>query len=174
MISSTDLAVASARINSRTNHRFGLMRLIGEYPYDGSVKPGCGSKVIARTHRGVELAEVLTVTCQNAGCGKSVTRKEMLGYIDASGTVVIAPKFDRAGAFGRVARVEIDRRSIMSRNFIDTCIYWKCTLCTSLDNLSFNLFTYFINSFAYPIFVSSHLSYFSSNFSCFDIVFKLQ
>lgn len=65
--------------------RFGLMGLIGEYPYDGSVKPGCGSKVIARTHRGTELVEVLTVTCQNAGCGKSVTRKEMLAYIDASG-----------------------------------------------------------------------------------------
>ena len=65
--------------------RFGVMGLIGEYPYDGSVKPGCGSKVIARTHRGTELVEVLTVTCQNAGCGKSVTRKEMLSYIDASG-----------------------------------------------------------------------------------------
>lgn len=65
--------------------RFGVMLLIGEFPYDGSVKPGCGSKVVARTHRGVEIAEVLTVTCQNGGCGKSVTRKEMLGYIDASG-----------------------------------------------------------------------------------------
>ncbi len=65
--------------------RFGVMRLIGEYPYDGSIKPGCGSKVVARTHRGTELAEVLTVTCQNSGCGKSVTRKEMLGYIEASG-----------------------------------------------------------------------------------------
>ena len=65
--------------------RFGVMGLIGEYPYDGSVKPGCGSKVVARTHRGTELVEVLTVTCQNAGCGKSVTRKEMLAYIDASG-----------------------------------------------------------------------------------------
>lgn len=65
--------------------RFGAMRLIGEYPYDGGIKPGCGSKVIARTHRGVELAEVLTVTCQNAGCAKSVTRKEMLAYVEASG-----------------------------------------------------------------------------------------
>jgi cell fate regulator YaaT (PSP1 superfamily) len=65
--------------------RFGAMGLIGEYPYDGTVKPGCGSKVVARTHRGTELAEVLTVTCQNNGCGKSVTRKEMLTYIDASG-----------------------------------------------------------------------------------------
>ncbi len=65
--------------------RFGSMGLIGEYPYDGSVKPGCGSKVIARTHRGTELTGVLTVTCQNAGCGHSMTRKQVLGYIEASG-----------------------------------------------------------------------------------------
>ena len=65
--------------------RFGAMYLIGEYPYDGSVKPGCGSKVVARTHRGTELAEVLTVTCENAGCGKSVTRKQLLSYVESSG-----------------------------------------------------------------------------------------
>lgn len=65
--------------------RFGSMGLIGEYPYNGSVTPGCGSRVIARTHRGTELATLLTVTCTNAGCGSSITRKQMLGYFDASG-----------------------------------------------------------------------------------------
>ena len=65
--------------------RYGSMRMVGEYPYDGPAKPGCGSKLVARTSRGLEVVEMLTTTCPNAGCGKSVTRKEMLGYIDNSG-----------------------------------------------------------------------------------------
>ncbi len=65
--------------------RFGSMRLIGEFPYNGDTTPGCGSKVVARTHRGTELGEMLTSTCPNSGCGKSVSRKEMLEYIENSG-----------------------------------------------------------------------------------------
>ncbi|MGP1347509.1 MAG: regulatory iron-sulfur-containing complex subunit RicT [Phycisphaerales bacterium] len=65
--------------------RFGKMYLVGEYPYDGDVKPGCGSKLLVRTHRGLEIGELLTSTCPNAGCSKSVTRKQMLEYIENSG-----------------------------------------------------------------------------------------
>ena len=65
--------------------RFGSMKLIGEFPYDGSVKPGCGSKVVVRTHRGTELGEMLTSTCSNGGCGKSISRQQMLEYVDRSG-----------------------------------------------------------------------------------------
>ncbi|MBC02190.1 MAG: hypothetical protein CMJ34_02650 [Phycisphaerae bacterium] len=65
--------------------RMGFMRRVGEYPYKGDAKPGCGSKMVARTHRGIELVEMLTTTCPNAGCGKSVTRSEMLDYIKDSG-----------------------------------------------------------------------------------------
>ncbi|MGD9690633.1 MAG: regulatory iron-sulfur-containing complex subunit RicT [Phycisphaerales bacterium] len=65
--------------------RFGVMRLVGEFFYDGDAKPGCGSKLVARTHRGTELCEMLTTTCSNSGCSKSVSRKEMLDYIDNSG-----------------------------------------------------------------------------------------
>lgn len=65
--------------------RFGAMKLVGEFPYDGSVKPGCGSKLVVRTQRGVELGEMLTSTCSNSGCSKSVSRKEMLEYIENSG-----------------------------------------------------------------------------------------
>lgn len=65
--------------------RFGAMRLVGEYPYNGDAKPGCGSKLVVRTHRGTEIGEMLTTTCENAGCGKSVTRQEMRDYISASG-----------------------------------------------------------------------------------------
>ncbi len=65
--------------------RYGAMRMVGEFPYEGDAKPGCGSKLVVRTHRGVEMGEMLTSTCPNAGCSKSVTRKEMLEYIDNSG-----------------------------------------------------------------------------------------
>lgn len=65
--------------------RFGVMRLVGEYPYKGEQKPGCGSKLVVKTHRGIEMGEMLTSTCPNAGCSKSVSRKEMLEYIENSG-----------------------------------------------------------------------------------------
>ena len=65
--------------------RFGVMKLVGEFPYRGDAKPGCGSKMVAETHRGLEMGEMLTSTCPNAGCSKSVTRKEMLQYIENSG-----------------------------------------------------------------------------------------
>ncbi|MBK7403180.1 MAG: hypothetical protein IPJ41_00760 [Phycisphaerales bacterium] len=65
--------------------RFGSMKLIGEFPYEGSVKPGCGSKVVVRTHRGTELGEMLTSTCSNGGCGKSISRQQMLEYVERSG-----------------------------------------------------------------------------------------
>lgn len=65
--------------------RFGSMLMVGEFPYDGSVKPGCGSKLVVKTHRGTELGEMLTSTCANSGCSKSVSRKEMLQYIENSG-----------------------------------------------------------------------------------------
>ena len=65
--------------------RYGYLKQIAELPYSGKEKAGCGSKLVIRTQRGIELAEMLTTTCANAGCGKSVSRKEMLQYIDASG-----------------------------------------------------------------------------------------
>ncbi len=65
--------------------RFGAVAMIGEFPYTGDAKPGCGSKVVVRTHRGTELAEMLTSTCPNSGCSKSVSRREMLEYVENSG-----------------------------------------------------------------------------------------
>ena len=65
--------------------RFGAMKLVGEFPYSGDLKPGCGSKFVVKTHRGTELGEMLTSTCPNSGCSKSVSRKEMLEYIENSG-----------------------------------------------------------------------------------------
>ncbi len=80
--------------------RFGYMRMIGEFPYSGDSKPGCGSKLVVQTMRGTEIGEMLTSTCANSGCSKSVTRKEMLEYIENSGGRQY-PFFDR----GRVIRI---------------------------------------------------------------------
>lgn len=65
--------------------RFGYLQMVGEFPYSGDSKPGCGSKLVVRTPRGTEIGEMLTSTCANSGCSKSVTRKEMLQYIENSG-----------------------------------------------------------------------------------------
>lgn len=88
--------------------RFGVMRMVGEFPYDGDSKPGCGSKIVVRTHRGTELGEMLTSTCENAGCSKSVTRKEMLEYIENSGGndyPFLDSKHNKYGVVGRALRI---------------------------------------------------------------------
>ncbi len=65
--------------------RYGYQKLVAELSYSGDDKPGCGSKMVIRTRRGTELAEMLTTTCPNSGCSKSVSRKDMLDYIENSG-----------------------------------------------------------------------------------------
>lgn len=80
--------------------RFGYLRMVGEFPYSGESKPGCGSQLVVKTHRGTEIGEMLTSTCKNSGCSKSVTRKEMLEYIENSGGRQY-PFYDR----GRVLRI---------------------------------------------------------------------
>ena len=84
--------------------RMGSMRRVAEYPYSGDAKPGCGSKLVARTHRGTELVEMLTTTCPNSGCGKAVSRTEMLDYIKASGGKDYPFRTD--GRILRVATIE--------------------------------------------------------------------
>ncbi len=80
--------------------RFGYSMMVGEFPYSGEVKPGCGSKLVVKTQRGTELGEMLTSTCANSGCSKSVSRKDMLKYIENSGGRKY-PFFEQ----GRVLRV---------------------------------------------------------------------
>ena len=83
--------------------RFGLTKMIAELPYEGETKPGCGSKLVCTTHRGTEMCEMLTSTCPNAGCSKSVTRREMLEYIENSGGKDYP--FTEAGDARRVLRI---------------------------------------------------------------------
>lgn len=92
--------------------RFGAMRMVGEFPYDGDAKPGCGSKLVVRTFRGTELGEMLTSTCPNSGCSKSVSRKEMLEYIENSGGRDYP--FSTDGRVLRIATVEdLNRQSAL-------------------------------------------------------------
>ena len=42
--------------------RYGARRMVGEFPYAGNAKPGCGSQMVVRTPRGTELGEMLTTT----------------------------------------------------------------------------------------------------------------
>ncbi len=84
--------------------RYGQQKLVAEYPYEGDAKPGCGSKLVVRTDRGTEIAEMLTTTCPNSGCYKSVSRQEMLDYIENSGGKDYP--FSTRGKVLRVATVE--------------------------------------------------------------------
>ena len=65
--------------------RYGYLKLIGEFQSDVKEKVGCGSRMVVRTNRGVEMAEMLTTVCGNGGCNKSITRDRLLDYIDQSG-----------------------------------------------------------------------------------------
>jgi cell fate regulator YaaT (PSP1 superfamily) len=95
--------------------RFGSMKLVGEFPYDGTAKPGCGSKLVVRTHRGTEIGEMLTSTCANSGCSKSVSRKELLQYVQNSGGRDYP--FFQDGRVLRIATVEdLDRQNQLEQS----------------------------------------------------------
>src|SRR4030095_7992562 len=84
--------------------RFGYLKHVGEFQHNTDAKPGCGSKLVARTPRGTEVVEMLTTTCSNSGCGKSVSRREMLDYIEHSGGKDYP--FHSKGRILRVATIE--------------------------------------------------------------------
>lgn len=84
--------------------RYGSMKMVGEFPYRGDSKPGCGSKLVVQTYRGTELGEMLTSTCPNTGCSKAVSRQDMLQYIKNSGGRDYP--FSTRGEVLRVATVE--------------------------------------------------------------------
>ncbi|MCL2648780.1 MAG: hypothetical protein FWD61_17575 [Phycisphaerales bacterium] len=49
--------------------RYGYLREIGEFPSDLTNRVVCGTKLVIRTDRGTELAEMLTTTCSNGEGG---------------------------------------------------------------------------------------------------------
>lgn len=103
--------------------KFGRMDMIGEYESREGIRAGCGSKLVARTHRGIELSTLLTTTCPNAGCSTSVSRQEIRDYIDASGGRDY-PFFER-GSILRIATPE-DLRMFTEREADAQRIAAKC------------------------------------------------
>lgn len=84
--------------------KYGRMGAIGEFAYDGTVRPGCGTRLVVKTPRGTELAELLTVACGNGGCGKNLKREDLRSYIDASGSE--GYPFSEEGRVERIATPE--------------------------------------------------------------------
>ena len=111
--------------------RYGFQEMVAELPYDGKEKPGCGTKLVARTDRGIELVEMLTTTCANAGCGKSVSRKEMLEYIENSGGK--AYPFTTQGRILRVASIEDIHEQSLLDNRKPEMIKFSKTFIAELD-----------------------------------------
>jgi len=65
--------------------RYSYQRKMAELKFDGDYRPGCGTKVVIRSPRGTEMAELVTTVCGNGGCNHSVQRDEMVEYIKRSG-----------------------------------------------------------------------------------------
>ena len=108
--------------------RYGYLREIGEFPSDLTSKVGCGTKLVIRTDRGVELGEMLTTTCGNGGCNKSITRDKLLDYIEKSGGKDYP--FSEAGrvlrpAPGKVNAIVLDHSGAVFRHgFVEDRVEW--------------------------------------------------
>ena len=44
--------------------KYGDLGWVGEYAWEGDASPGCGSKILCKTHRGTEIGEMLTKNCK--------------------------------------------------------------------------------------------------------------
>ncbi|MCG3178995.1 MAG: hypothetical protein BIFFINMI_01325 [Phycisphaerae bacterium] len=63
--------------------RYGAMSMLGEFRNTGGVLARCGQKVIIETDRGMEIGEVVSVSC--GACAKSIGRDMVRRYVNASG-----------------------------------------------------------------------------------------
>ncbi len=64
--------------------RYGYMKNVGEFRYPSDeMRFGCGAEVIIQTNRGIEMGEMVSLTCD--GCDKCVSRDQIKSYVDASG-----------------------------------------------------------------------------------------
>ena len=63
--SSLTVAEQAARLQKPSTIvvKYGDLGWVGEYAWEGDASPGCGSKILCKTHRGTEVGEMLTTTC---------------------------------------------------------------------------------------------------------------
>lgn len=64
--------------------RYGYMQSVGEFRYPTQeMRFGCGANVVIQTNRGIEIGEMVSLTCE--GCDKCVSREQIRQYVQASG-----------------------------------------------------------------------------------------
>ncbi len=64
--------------------RYGLMRHVGQFRHNLDPLPAPRTRIVVRTHRGVELADVVSCVCDDQGVG-CITRERLVEYAGANG-----------------------------------------------------------------------------------------
>ncbi len=104
--------------------KYGYNNHIAELPSNLDHMPGCGSKLVLRTHRGTEIGMMLATTCSNSGCSASLSRPELLDYIKDSGGKLFP--FATEGKVLRVANAE-DLDSMRRVQLQDDAVFREAT-----------------------------------------------
>ncbi len=73
--------------------RYGVLGYVGEFRYAPGVLSRCGARVVVQTNRGIEIGQVLGLTC--TGCENSIKREGMIEYARVSGNDFFQPKAGR-------------------------------------------------------------------------------
>ena len=63
--------------------RFGYMKHVGEFTYADGMKFSCGAGVVVQTNRGIEMGELVSLSC--TGCEKHLSREQIELYVQNSG-----------------------------------------------------------------------------------------
>lgn len=65
--------------------RYGYMRQIAELPFELDFVPNCHTRLVIKSPRGTELADVLSRSCSSKSCGNVLTHDDIQDYIEQSG-----------------------------------------------------------------------------------------
>jgi len=71
------------KVYQTTAVRYGYMKHVGEFSYADGMKFTCGARVVVQTHRGIEMGELVSLSC--TGCDKHLSREQIKSYIQSSG-----------------------------------------------------------------------------------------
>jgi cell fate regulator YaaT (PSP1 superfamily) len=63
--------------------RYGYMAHVGEFRYSPGTLLSCGAKLVIQTTRGIEIGELISLTC--SGCENAISRQKMVDYARESG-----------------------------------------------------------------------------------------
>ena len=71
------------KVYQTTAVRYGYMKHVGEFQYADGMKFSCGARVVVQTGRGIEMGELVSLSC--TGCDKHLSREQIKAYIEQSG-----------------------------------------------------------------------------------------